>query len=810
MRSPLLLCCLSCSLWLALVANRVAAEPAKPAAAAAPAAVAPRRDASIRLGKSSSEVRVSLEEASETLVLRVGSARAALPLGAARSLDAQTVKLGGDVQVGIVRVHHERGESAALVVRDTRGAPAIAWVDRVDLHGDPGERLAGNLEVADRDGDGTLELVVGTYDERVRLCGESKTLLHAQILDVQTATLRPWIKRESSAPLETIVATEQPPAGLGATPLVSALRATSASGAQAGHAAHALTDGDAATYWAAPAADRGSFVTLRWEAPTRAIAALAITLAPASARSGAAAPRALTLLGERGQRIHVTLPATIKDATRYWLVPKAPLLGTCWSLAFEASAPQPALAALAEAQAFTDVDAPGGLAKLVAEAVADGPGAADAVEMLARAGSEVVAPVIAGWSAMPTQSKRRVVRALATRASEPQALALLDLGLRDASGEVNATALEAALSSWPRSADLLARVAAEPSATGDDAARSLAEKAASGALPVLLRALGSPGGSERPALRDAIRSACRGSGTTANEAVQTWLATSPTIAARAAAALALSGADPVRELAASLVSAAIADVSEFSDEWRLVEAAAALKPDAATDAWLAHQAGSAEAWMLRAAALQALTARGAEQAPALAHKALLDPYPRVRSGALRALATAPDKLEIYSSSVHKDKWFLVRIAALDELRDEPGSAELLTSAVDDRTAVVRAAAIRGLRRQRTTAAWPKIGPHVLKSDEYPEVIAEGIGFAKALCIQDAGAALQEVVTRGLKPDAWPPDVDLALSALEALVALGGEHAAWALQRSAVPLVPEAMRKAMERDAKAGAGCMPTE
>ena len=123
-------------------------------------------------------------------------------------------------------------------------------------------------------------------------------------------------------------------------------------------------------------------------------------------------------------------------------------------------------------------------------------------------------------------------------------------------------------------------------------------------------------------------------------------------------------------------------------------------------------------------------------------------------------------------------------------------------------AVVRTAAIRGLRRQRVVAAWPAIAAHVEAAQEYPEVIAEGIGFARAFCVQDASAALQAVATRGLRPDAWGPDQELGLRALEALGSLGGDAGAWALGQAGNPIVPPALRTSLERLAKSAAPCVP--
>ena len=56
-------------------------------------------------------------------------------------------------------------------------------------------------------------------------------------------------------------------------------------------------------------------------------------------------------------------------------------------------------------------------------------------------------------------------------------------------------------------------------------------------------------------------------------------------------------------------------------------------------------------------------------------------------------------------------------------------------------------------------------------------------------------SLQGVVARGLQPDAWAPDQELALSALEALTSFGGGYAAWARDHAVGPLVPKELHDA---------------
>jgi hypothetical protein len=333
----------------------------------------------------------------------------------------------------------------------------------------------------------------------------------------------------------------------------------------------------------------------------------------------------------------------------------------------------------------------------------------------------------------------------------------------------------------------------------------LARKAHVDAVGALVHAMESAGGSERPALRDALRVALEQAG---DKAVPALATAGKPVALRAVLALALSALPARRSEALGIAEATAAEAREFPDRYRLAQAAAALPPSAALDAWLAATAKSAEEWMLRDAALAALARSAAPNATETARAALADPYPRVRATALGVLAASPEGFELLAKASRDDKWFLVRIGALENLPVAPGSDAVLTAALADHTAVVRASAIRNARRLRVATAWSAIEPHVARADEYPEVIGEGVGFAKALCVQSSVTALQAVARRGLVPEAWAPDQELALAALDALVQLGGDAARWAGDQARSPLVPEPVRAAIAKRIAAGTPCQP--
>jgi HEAT repeat protein len=345
---------------------------------------------------------------------------------------------------------------------------------------------------------------------------------------------------------------------------------------------------------------------------------------------------------------------------------------------------------------------------------------------------------------------------------------------------------------------------------GDHAAQTIAHSSRADALEVLLRILAEPGASERPALREAVAEAFQHRGAQSSEVLTSWTGSQGTTkprAARAALALALSRVPEAGPLALQLVQELVSDASEFNEQWRLVQATRNLPSEPRSDGFLEALAQRAQAWMLRAAAIQALAERKAPSAQATAQRALGDAYPRVRASAVAVLAKSPSGVELLTDQVRNDKWFLVRRAALEELPDSPAARSWFTAALADPIATVRAAAIHALARIGAPEAWPKIEPALQNPEEYPEVIGEAIAFARALCVRAADPSLRTVVARGLKPDAWNQDQELALEALEVLSSFGGEAANWARDRAASPLVPKEVQLAAAAALKQRSACV---
>jgi HEAT repeat protein len=190
-----------------------------------------------------------------------------------------------------------------------------------------------------------------------------------------------------------------------------------------------------------------------------------------------------------------------------------------------------------------------------------------------------------------------------------------------------------------------------------------------------------------------------------------------------------------------------------------------------------------------------------------AKAALSDSDPRVRARALRLLGSDTASAAVLAEYARKDDWFLVRAAALNALPDGASSRSAMLELLRDPSPIVRGAAINALRRVKAADAWPAIQPLVANNEEYPDVIEAGVAYARALCLERAAPTLQDVVKRGLRPEAWTADQELALGALEALTHLGGEHAKWAVQRMAAPVVPPSVRAAAAKAAAQPQRCV---
>lgn len=784
---------------------------------------------SVELGKPPRTTTVTVAQTDDGAELTIEGVRVRLPIAQPQRADLQAVGLASGASVGLLQVSAAEGRRAgALLVRNAAGKPEVLWSGSLDLKGDPGERRGTQIDVFDYDEDGKPDVILSDYEERVRLCGQQRTALRPRAVDPLTLRLRPIaLNRVASQPApiaELKLVAESP--GPTAAPLLRALRLVGVS-SQTGAAAEpwlasppvALVDGRPETYWSEEQGQggRGEFATFSWDGSGFGLRALAIVPLPAGLPGGtpASIPRTLWLIGDGGARIELQLPEAPEPGRRYWAAFAEPLRWNCLSVVVQDSAPlragKPGPAVIADIEGYSDLDFGPGVEPLLQQLAAGGAQAGHAAHLLAALGPTVVVPKLTSlWPTLSATGRRRAVRVLASSASvDPGARALLATALRDDDPDVRTAAFDALLEAGAEGRAALRPRIAEAGAAGDAAALALVRAAPGETLPAVLEALSRPGGSERAALREAIAIAARTAGEPALALLRTWVG-SAGVAGRAALVLALTAAqhaEGATPLALEVLRTTAPKADAFEDRWRLVSAARLLPSDPEVDTWLATLAKLEERWMLRAAAIEGLAEHEAAQTEAIATSALKDAYPRVRMAAATALGPHRNAQLPLATSALRDKWPMVRVAALDAIAAQPGAEPVLRKAVGDGSRKGRAAAIRGLTLARVSGAWPLVKQRLEDKEEWPEVLSEGVRFARELCVHQAGDTLLALLRRGAKPDAWEPDADLGLQALGALLQLGGEAAKSATQLANRAGVPPAFKATYEADhARPGPRC----
>jgi hypothetical protein len=792
------------ALVLVLLSGSLAsAQPAPPTPPAGASEAAPQ-PVSLALGGAALPVRFEASGVSGstngTLVVGRGrtEARVELPLRAP-TIASRVVRLAGR-SVGIVELR-EAPRHYAIVIDAPGGRPVARWTGRLDLHGDPGERRRDVLQVADRTGDGVDDLVVASIEEARGICGV-ETWLDPHAIDPRSGELRPVALRSlpEVANEPELAARSERPAELAADlPLVRALvpRATTSTAGIASAVAPpptALADGDVETAWLEGHPSNG-----RWEAATfgwiaTGLRARHLALVPPA--EPARAPSAVWLVHDGG-RVRVRAP----DAPGTWWVTLPDAIETrCLSVVLDAPAGEPSTAhtGLAEVRVFTEVESGGGLDTLFTKLAGGGSEADEAARVLTLVGEPAMPEVARRWPDMPSAERRALVPLLARAVSRDDAKALLRAAARADEELLRDAALDACERVGSPGHDLLSELVIDP-AVGDDAAVRVARVAPSVALRPLLAAVAIEGGASRPPLREALRVAASRAPQSA-EVLDAWVLGAPPPSARAAVTLALAPAEETRALAVrvleSLDVASVGDAA-FEDRWRVASAARFL-PRASTSGWLAGLV-RAEEWMLRREAVRAIaTWPRDEESRALARPLLEDPYPRVRAAAattLAALEPTTRDVEAIAVLARRDKWPLARAAGIEALTGFERALPILRVGVDDPSRRVRAAAIDALRVRADDGSWSRIEARMNDDGEWPEVLSAGIRFARERCLAASVPTLTAVIDRGRRPDAWAPDVDLAMAAIDALVAIGGAEAEATLERAASESSPPPLRAA---------------
>jgi hypothetical protein len=725
---------------------------------------------SLALGRPARSQQIVLAERSG-LVAQIAGAAVALPARGVKTASVESVAVASDAAVAIVRASADNGEWVVLL--GGKNGRELLLADRTDLVGDPGERRATVVEVRAGAESGLGAISAGVRYEGMTLCGTQQPLLAARrMLDPKTLKLVPQHAALEAPAGAALLAARPGPSGDRA-PLLRALSTLGSSqvddSTQTTYVPRSLIDGRPETHWNAKSGDAA---LLRWSATGIPIERLEFRVAPRPSPD-AAAP--LTVF-------------TDKTAFRSEL-PNAPAPDDTWTIALPAKTLTSCLVValgdvpgglqIAELRAFSELDsARGGMDKLLSSLIQDGEDATRAADLLADLGEPAARLVASRFAELSTRGQRRALKVLANGLAVPEVRTRVVEAARSPDEHLSATALTTLSRGKAPGAIGLRELALLNEPAGEAAARVLVLSTPSEA-PALLAALGTPEGADRASLRRALVSVAQRDAQAFQAAVETWLASSPAVSARIGLSLVAAGAG-MRELGTKLLEGALEQAQSFADRYRLALGAADVAASEPIDAWLSQQSISAEEWMIRGIAFNALAKRNPDAAESLTLYLANDEYPRVRAAAVPYLAKGGNG-ERLTLLAGKDPWPLVRSAAATALAEVPGSRPLLEKLLDDTSRRVRTAAIDSLTVQRARESWPLIEQRLSATNEWPEVQAAAVRFVSALCLDAARPHLTHLVRRALRPDANDDDRRLGVEALRALHELGGQAAEEAKQ-----------------------------
>ena len=445
---------------------------------------------------------------------------------------------------------------------------------------------------------------------------------------------------------------------------------------------------------------------------------------------------------------------------------------------------------------------------IVADAVrkldADHDQATAAVYVLQAGGAQAAKQIRDAWPSLSSLGQKRALAALSQLAKEHQAaVEALVQAARSDDADIRDGALAILRRTRSRGRDGLVALLADP-IVGERAAALLARTEPDFAIVPLLEAIAAPGGEDRRGLRGALGTAVQRSGKDAKRRLRGWLAEEPSAAAIASAAMGLASLGDYGDILSAFVEQAVAQSTDFATSWRLLQSAGAASANAEVDQWVRSQLDGPEEWMLREAAVDAITARGHRED---ARGSLKDPYPRVRAGAATALSGDSGTLLERATLARRDTWPMVRAQAVSSLRTEGEAIPVIVAAVDDSMSAVRAAAIEVLAASSHEEGWERVHQRLRARNEWPAVTAAAIDYVVAHCRADAVESLFRVVMRAAPSNALTDDLNNAARAIEALRALGTPEAkATVEQLRRSEGVPPTLKMALEQPLAEDSGC----
>ncbi|MFK8001847.1 MAG: hypothetical protein AB8H86_19790 [Polyangiales bacterium] len=693
--------------------------------------------------------------------LRSGQFREVLGSDALEIDEIHVVGVSAQGALALVHVGTRR-----LLLRRQGARLRLVWSGDVAWRGDPGERRRDVVEVGDRNGDGFDDIVVGENVEGRVICGQDSTLLAPRAYHLPSKSLVPVTLRRLSEGGARVVAQTEAPGPSGA-PVAPLLRARSASSGAA--VPFRLLDGSNTSGWIenAPGNGQWEFVTFAQDA------GLALRSVRIDAHlEQASPPRGVWLVGAENQ-VYVELPAT--DGAPLWVELPEAIRGGCLSIVLDASAGPHA--GLAEVTAYSELDYGGGVDSLVGRFARGPVEARGAAQLLRRMGTPAATAITRAYPDMPARERQFAVDVFlgieGDVATQGLQVAGLDPSLRERVVE------------GLRSRRDLGRLQsfveqpAESPETGslvNASAYALASLDVQRALPPVLDAYRA--GHKGELLNRAFGRIARGGEL---PGLSDWAPDAP-LDALIQVSVALARAQADSALLPLLFHRA-GEAGTF--EQRYLFLSAMERVDTLSDEsrrWVEEQMNEEE-WMLRFAALRTLSPSTSQAA---FEQGLADPYPRVRAVAAAKTARASWAQARIQTLATEDPWAFVRAQALTAASHRSPN-RWTARGLNDRHENVRAAAIRVQLRQTTTMdpeVARRINRRLADDDEWPVVLQAGVELARSRCEPALVDGLTSIVERGMRPNAWAPDEEVASSAIVALAAIASPEALEVVQRVA--------------------------
>ncbi len=736
-------------------------------------------------------------------------ALSAADLPAAKDVTVVAVAVGEGKHVAHVRVPSatDKDKAFEVVLAATEAAPIFAGLTGYSL-GTPGDREGSRVTISDR-GNGAHFVLVSRLSEGLLQCGDAETPVFPAALDPKTlelrrATLRlPKEARDAATPIVATRVTDN-----SAAPLISPLFAAVGTGGDS----PALVDGDAKKAWleTRPNDGRGEFVTTR-ALVNVGIERLRFVVATDPLPEGFVAPR-IFFVKVTGKTFAVTMPedAAMHPGAAYDVPLPAPIFTDCLSVVLDESyarkddtAPN---VGIAEVLAFTRYDRPGAsLADVVAGLSGpDGAARDTSKSLLGRAGKNALPAVEQAYNKLDADGRIAAMDVVMSSMSCSEAGDLLVRGYIDVDKAVRSHG-EKRLERCGRASGP-ALLKAWENAKDEDASRLsdlLATLSPDLALAPLASRLGAGSPRERVGTRTAFAAAARNAKPDALASALAGLSTEDARVEffRAAAPRMSDLGEPAKRSLAEL-----GKKDDFRLKWLLTPAFAALAEngDADARAWLVLRLGAEKEWPLRARAAE-LWPKAAAAEPFLA-RACEDASPRVREAVLKRDGEADTLLPCAESTLARDAWPFVRVAAAHTLARGKPNAQVdgsLAVALSDQSIDVRIAAANALGERHAPGQSRALMARLKDGKEDSGVRVAAARALGTTCAGDAVPMLTDLAKDAALPQGAGQDVAVSMAAI---LALGAIHPADVRSRLApllqkgVPAQPRAAAQHAIEDA----------